>query len=308
MNLFTCANWALLCIAFSLTSLASAQDFNFSESLKKANTVIFLGDSITYSGDYIARLDAWLETQNWPNKPRLLNLGLPSETVSGLSENGHAGGKFPRPVLSERLERVMEATQPDLIIACYGINCGIYQPFDETRFKKFQDGIFALANAAKTAGAELILMTPPTFDDMRSPRDFSYDEVMKKYSDWLIASAPRQPWQVLDLHGPMSAKLKALRQEPTPSTLQPDGVHPNAEGHAFIALQLIRRLSSDPETVPSDQINGILPLVKRRQNLLRNAWLSHIGHQRPGLPKGKPLADAKSEADSISQKISQALQ
>jgi len=32
----------------------------------------------------------------------ILNLGLPSETVSGLSEPNHAGGAFPRPDLHER--------------------------------------------------------------------------------------------------------------------------------------------------------------------------------------------------------------
>ena len=35
----------------------------------------------------------------------ILDLGLSSETVSGLSEPGHAGGAFPRPCLKERLER-----------------------------------------------------------------------------------------------------------------------------------------------------------------------------------------------------------
>src|SRR2546425_2764856 len=40
-----------------------------------------------------------------------LNLGLPSETVSGLSEEGHAGGQFPRPDLLERLARVLARSE-----------------------------------------------------------------------------------------------------------------------------------------------------------------------------------------------------
>ena len=142
MRFIACVNWIGLCIALSVKPPVLAQEFDFTQSLMRAQTVVFLGDSITYSGDYIARLDAWIETQGWAKKPDLLNLGLPSETLSGLSETGHAGGRFPRPVLSERLERVIKATQPDLIIACYGINCGIYQPFDQTRFQKFQTGVF----------------------------------------------------------------------------------------------------------------------------------------------------------------------
>ena len=308
MRFIACVNWIGLCIALSVKPPVLAQEFDFTQSLMRAQTVVFLGDSITYSGDYIARLDAWIETQGWAKKPDLLNLGLPSETLSGLSETGHAGGRFPRPVLSERLERVIKATQPDLIIACYGINCGIYQPFDQTRFQKFQTGVFNLVKAAKGAGAELILITPPTFDDLRSLRDFPYDDVMKKYSDWLISMGQQQSWPVIDLHGPMLAELQTLRKKTPPGTLQPDGVHPNAEGHEFIARELIQQLSANTNAQTTGRTAEILPLVKRRQDLRRNAWLSHTGHQRPGLPKGKPLDDVKPEADLISKEISQLLQ
>ena len=61
---------------------------------------------------------------------RVIDMALPSETVSGLSENGHAGGKFPRPDLLERLDQVLRISRPDVVIACYGMNCGIYQPFN----------------------------------------------------------------------------------------------------------------------------------------------------------------------------------
>src|ERR1043165_3991793 len=90
--------------------------------LKGAKTVLFLGDSITYSGQYVDDIAAFLVTR-FPERPiGILNLGLPSETVSGLSEEGHADGKFPRPNLHERLPRVLKEARPDLIFACYGMN------------------------------------------------------------------------------------------------------------------------------------------------------------------------------------------
>ena len=46
-------------------------------------------------------------TQHSDRKFKVINCGLPSETVSGLSEPDHAGGKFPRPDLHERLGRVL---------------------------------------------------------------------------------------------------------------------------------------------------------------------------------------------------------
>jgi hypothetical protein len=76
----------------------------------------------------------------------VIDMGLPSETVSGLSEDGHAGGKFPRPDLFERLDRVLRVVRPDVVLACYGMNCGIYQPLDDARFAKFKAGIERLGS------------------------------------------------------------------------------------------------------------------------------------------------------------------
>ena len=88
--------------------------------LQNAKRILFLGDSITYAGEYISWFDAWLVSQELANRAVVINAGLPSETVSGLSEAGHAGGQFPRPDLAERLTRVLNATQPDLVFAAMG--------------------------------------------------------------------------------------------------------------------------------------------------------------------------------------------
>src|SRR4051794_28039113 len=77
--------------------------------------VVFLGDSITYAGGYIEFVEAYLRVKHPGLRTEFLDLGLPSETVSGLSEPGHAGGKFPRPDLHERLERVLDKAKPDLV-------------------------------------------------------------------------------------------------------------------------------------------------------------------------------------------------
>src|ERR1700722_20154887 len=86
--------------------------------------VIFLGDSITYSGQYVEYIEAYVRIHSPALRSEFLDLGLPSETVSGLSEPVHAGGQFPRPDLHERLERVLDKARPDLVVACYGMNDG----------------------------------------------------------------------------------------------------------------------------------------------------------------------------------------
>src|SRR6266478_8284655 len=82
------------------------------EFLPGAKRVVFLGDSITHAGQYIDYFEAHLVTHYPQRQIEVIDLGLPSETVSGLSEEGHAGGKFPRPGLHERVARVLEKAKP----------------------------------------------------------------------------------------------------------------------------------------------------------------------------------------------------
>jgi lysophospholipase L1-like esterase len=155
--------------------------------LRESRTIVFLGDSITFGGGYVAYFDAWLLTEKLDPAPRIINAGLASETVSGLSEEGHADGRFPRPDLAERLGRVLALTRPDLVFACYGINCGIYEPLDEERFRHYRQGIEQLKRKVEAAGATLVLVTPPSYDDQRKMGSFSYNAVLDHYADWLLA-------------------------------------------------------------------------------------------------------------------------
>src|ERR1043166_7579591 len=126
--------------------------------------VLFLGDSITYNGQFLEDLEAYCVSRFPGQHFEFINVGLSSETVSGLTEPGHAGGKYTRPDLHERLARILAKTKPGLIFACYGMNDGIYYPFSEERFKSFQDGMNWLHSEAGAAGAPIVHVTPPVFD------------------------------------------------------------------------------------------------------------------------------------------------
>jgi lysophospholipase L1-like esterase len=207
-------------------------------SLKGSKRLLVLGDSITYGGGYVVDFECWLAARPGP-RPEVVNLGLPSETVSGLSEDGHAGGQFPRPDLHERLGRALEALKPDLILACYGMNDGIYQPLDEGRFKAFRDGMLRLREAAAKAGAGVIHVTPPVYDALpvKGRNDF-YDGVLVKYSEWLLERR-KDGWAVIDIHGPMSKRIAEARKENPAFTFAKDGVHPDAAGHRAMAEPLV---------------------------------------------------------------------
>ncbi len=278
-------------------------DANHSDRMKllrRAKTILFLGDSITMAGRYVSQFDAWLATQQLPKAPVVINVGLASETVSGLSEDGHAGGRFPRPHLAERLDRVLKLTQPDLVFACYGINCGIYQPFDQERFAAYQRGIRDLKSKVEAAGAELILVTPPSYDDARAKHDFSYNGVLDKYAAWQVSQRD-QGWHVIDLHTVMTKALQEARESDPQFTFQPDAVHPNNAGHDFIAKQLIHWFAGDDVALVKDQ--ELFDAVDERMRLLRDAYLYKAGHKRPGIRRGLPIAWAKDRASVFDEAI-----
>lgn len=200
------------------------------ELIEKSQKILILGDSITYAGSYVANFETWL-TLTFPKQQlSVINFGLSSETVSGLSEKGHAGGRFPRPDLHERLDRVLSKTKPDLIFACYGMNCGIYQPLDETRFQKYKDGIKKLKAKAEAAGATIAFITPPYFDALRNKKKAFYTDVLKSYSAWLV-SQRKEGWNVIDLNTHMEQAILEKRKSTPDFTYQKDAVHPNSEGH-----------------------------------------------------------------------------
>ncbi len=292
--------------------LEAAESPNALSKLQDVRRIVFLGDSITYAGQYVEFIEAYYAGRFPEQRLEFLNLGLPSETVSGLSEEGHAGGQFPRPDLHERLGRVLEKTKPDLVIACYGMNDGIYLPFSEERFRKYQDGIKRLRERVTAAGAKIIHVTPPTFDEVKGGHP-GYSNALDRYSDWLLAQRVAG-WDVVDLHGPMNRYLAEHRQRDPNFFLAGDGVHCNETGHWIIAKQILLYFGAkdlanidDPQAMLAIHLNGpqLLKLIQQWQRMMKDAWLTEVGHQRPGMNKGLPLAEATTKAAEIETQIRQ---
>jgi lysophospholipase L1-like esterase len=298
--------------------LRAADDF-----LPSVKRIVFLGDSITYAGGYVEDFEIYLFARYPARKFEIIDLGLPSETVSGLSEEGHAGGKFPRPDLHERLYRALPKTKPDLVFACYGMNDGIYLPLDEARFAKFREGINWLHETVTAGGAQIIHLTPPTFHalDARPKPDADgnkpasqlggYNLVLDRYAVWLLEQ-PAHGWRVIDIHGPMNAYIEAQRKTNPDFVFAKDGVHPNADGHDLIADELIAALApGDADwwrtfraAIAADPKGAELrKLVHQHVHLLGDAWLNDVGHKRPGMAPGLPLPEAEAKAAGVEAKI-----
>jgi lysophospholipase L1-like esterase len=281
--------------------------------LLDARRIAVLGDSITYDGRWVADLVAWMERQG--TTAEVIDVGLPSETASGLSEAGHADGRFPRPVVGERLDRVLRLVRPDVVLACYGMNCGIYQPLDEARFAAFRTGLEQLHEAVEASGAKVIHLTPPIYDarpDKPGPAaEFfpageaaRYDDVLAAYAEWL-RSKRADGWLVIDVHGPMRAALKAAREADAAAVFAPDTVHPNDAGHWAICRAVLAALGDEATAAlqTPQPLEAFLPDVTQRLRLMRDAYLTAAGHERPGMKAGLAVAEAESRAAALTRAI-----
>ena len=252
----------ILAIACGWLGSASADEAKAEQAAPK--TILFLGDSITRGGGYVRTIEAELAKQS-PNSFRVINHGRSSETVSNLSEAYHPGR---RPCVLTRIDDELKQTKPDWVVACYGINDGIYHPFNEKRFAAYQEGMEALIKKVHESGARVILLTAPPYartgsfpegadaaardaivaeanakaeaEAEKDPNKFGYktpyayyDEVMARYAKWLLTLNGRKDVWVVDLREPMLPKIKQTHGR--------DPIHPNGTGHAIMAEAFLKQ-------------------------------------------------------------------
>ena len=294
----------------NLASLTLPAAEIFPASVKR---VVFLGDSITYGGHYVSDIVAYQRSREPKRQIEFINVGLSSENTSGLSEPGHAGGKFPRPDLHERLARVLDKTKPDLVIACYGMNDGIFLPFDAARFQAFTNGMTCFHETVEKSGAKIIHVTPPIFDEVKGGHA-GYAEVLDQFSEWLVTQRTNG-WRVINLHTPMKQALADGRVKNPAFAFAKDGIHPDEQGHWLMAKTILTALGakdlngiSNASGMFSSQTDGkeLLRLIHQQSSVMKDAWLTDIGHKRPQKP-GLPLAEAQKQAAEIETQIQKLL-
>ena len=211
-------------ITFLVILVLTTPLFAADDVLRDKRQVVFVGDSNTFAGRFIAYVEVLIRGRHPDRQIEFINLGLPSETVSGLSEPDHP---YPRPNVHDRLDAVLAKTRPDLVVACYGMNDGIYYPFDAERFAKYQAGYRKLIADCEKAGAKVVLMTPSPFDPKplkdkvlaKGAEKYSWlkpyadydDDVLKRYSEWLVTYRDKG-YLVVDAHTAMRAHLDRMRK------------------------------------------------------------------------------------------------
>jgi lysophospholipase L1-like esterase len=262
--------------------------------------VVVIGDSNTQAGAYVSFTAYYLD-KLYPDKSfDMIGLGLASETLSGLSEDGHAGGKFPRPCLFERLGRVLEKAKPEVVFACYGINDGIYLPLDKDRFSAFQKGVTKLIDQCKEGGVKRVfLVTPPIYDHTPKKDETDYDAVMTAYAKWMTELKVDMV-TVIDLHTAMRTARDA-RTEP----FAKDKVHYGDDGHLLVARTILTAVEVNvpDDTVATIKADPLFKLVDQKRAQRSAAWMKHVGYTREKKVEPAPLNTIEADAAIVQEKI-----
>ena len=276
---------------------------------------MFLGDSITNAGHYIVDLEyRLLEMRSWKPGQLLINLGLSSETCCGLSEPAHP---FPRPSVQRRIDGVLEKTDPDVVVVCYGVNDGIYHPYSKERFATFQAGLGQVVAKVKASGAVAIVLTPPPFDSLPmkksgklqppSATEFSWKQIYEKYDedviqvygDWIMTNSLGAD-MVIDVGGHIRRFVAETRRHDLSFVLSQDGIHINEVGHRQMALAIAEKLQLPSVAAKESELaEKRLALIRKRQSILHPAWLTFVGHDRPGVKPGIAIELAAQRATEI---------
>lgn len=290
--------------------------------LRGMHRIVFLGDSITQAGDYVADVECWCLANSI--KRDFVDVGLASETGTDLIGDENAGHTkafgFGHPMLGDRLLRTLTTTKPDLLFVCYGMNDSDCLPYGQPGLDRFAAAMVKIDEVAKQNGVKrIVFCTPPIFDDRGPVSQNKRDQVLDGYSKWLLGQR-KKGWNVVDFHGSLRGALDARRKTDPNFAFAGDGVHPNAEGHWVMAQAIFRdAFGVQVDRIPKAEAlfpkNGddIYKLVKSRQDTLLSAYLTAIGHKRPGVPggpntpPGPTIAEATVQAKAVGDQISSLL-
>jgi lysophospholipase L1-like esterase len=200
-------------------------------------TILFIGDSITDCGrrdrampfgdGYVSQARSLLLARYPELRLRVVNRGIGGDTTRHLLD------RWERDVLAER---------PDWLSLMIGIN-DVWRSFRENPHEavplpEFESNLRELLGSAREIGARLILMTPYMIE---GDRGLPMRRQMDLYGDVVRRLARELDAVFVDTQAAFDAALR----HSTPGDWAADQIHPNAEGHAVIALAWLRAVGFD---------------------------------------------------------------
>ncbi len=222
---------AAIFVSIFLTGLSTARSLAEGVPLKKGETIVFLGDSITQGGvgpkGYVTVIKKTLAEKH-------KDLGI---TVIGA---GISGNKVPD--LQRRLEKDVLAKKPTLVVIYIGINDvwhGERDPAAGTTPEKFEAGLKEIIGKIKDAGARVVLCTPSVIGEKKDGAN-TLDKNLDEYSEISRKVAKDTGSQLCDLRKAFVEHLaKSNSENKVQGILTRDRVHLNDEGNQFDAKTIL---------------------------------------------------------------------
>lgn len=192
--------------------------------------ILFQGDSVTDAGrdrsdchdlgsGYAKFAAAMIADSFLDTEMEFVNLGISANRTSHLVE---------------RLQSDFVDIDPDIVILLIGVN-DVWHHYDaknvQTTAEQFETNLRTVLDAIRKTGAKLVMLEP--YMMYGSDKDFMYEELDEK-----IRIERALAHEYADAYVPLHALFAAETVRTPYTAFSPDGVHPNADGAAFIAQKV----------------------------------------------------------------------
>ncbi len=253
-----------------ITLVSSAWTANAADAtpapFQDGDRVCFIGDSITHGGLYHADIALFYATRFPGRQIAMINAGISGDSAGG------AVRRFDWDIAPH------QPTVSTIMLGMNDVSRGLYgkENPDEAllrRRKAAIDGHVAsmrkLAEALKTKGSRLILITPSIYDQtstMDTENLFGVNDALGICAEQARALAAELGGSVVDFHGAMT-RLNADYQkaDPAATIVGKDRVHPGPLGHLVMAYLFLKAQGLSPY-VSKTVIDGNAGTVVEVQN------------------------------------------
>jgi len=202
------------------------------QPLKKDDTIVFLGDSITAAG---VRPNGYVTLTGKAIEKALPSLGV---KVIGAGVSGH---KVPN--CQKRLQRDVLKKKPTIVLIYIGINDVWHWNRNRgTKKEDFESGLHDMIKRINAVGARVILCTPTVIGEKTDGTN-RFDKMLDEYSDISRKVAKATGSQMLDLRKEFMTYLKKNNTaNAARGVLTGDTVHLSKKGNEFLAGLVLEAL------------------------------------------------------------------
>ncbi len=205
--------------------------------LKKNDTLIFIGDSVTDCGRSPDGI--WEKGEGYPRMIDAMFRVLHPETPVRFINKGTSGDQT-RMVL-DRLQADVLDLKPDAVTLLIGIN-DVWRFFDQAGSRagvpaeEYRENLKKIIEPILASGAKLLVMTPYMIDT--NPAEPMRTKMLE-YAEICKQVAQEYQLEILELQ-PVFEDL--MKQGVASYELSPDRIHPTQKGQMAIALELMKHL------------------------------------------------------------------